>query len=147
MKRTLERTIFMLIGALIASIAYFIGNMDRRAEAQEVEVKFDKIICDRIFARKITTVNIVGEEIMLTNKAGNGGIALNFKDGNPNLETGMTSPKGSRISMQTKEDGAAIAITSNDRPTNFEDSGIFVVSTPTESAIFVERQKTAYEKR
>ena len=147
MKRTLERIAFMIVGALIAFIAYFIGNMDRSAEAQEVDAKFDKIICDHIFARKVTTVNIVGEEIMLANKAGNGGIALNFKDGNPNLEMGMTSPKGCRISMQAKEDGGAIAITSNDRPTNFEDSGIFVVSTPTESAISVERHRIAYEKR
>ena len=35
MKRTLERSIFMLIGALVASIAYFIGNADRGAQAQE----------------------------------------------------------------------------------------------------------------
>ena len=147
MKRTLERITFMIVGALIAFVAYSIGNMDGGAEAQEGGTKFDRIVCDRIFAREVTAVNIVGEQITLSNKEGNGGIALNFKDGNPNLEMGMTSPKGCRISMQAKEDGAAIAMTSNDRPTHFRDAGIFLVSSPAESAIFVEKHKIAYEKR
>lgn len=35
MKRTYERILFMVIGALIAGIAYFVGSSDYTAEAQD----------------------------------------------------------------------------------------------------------------
>ena len=47
MKRTLERATFMIIGALIACIAYFIGNIEYDVEAQDTDrlEVFDTIIC------------------------------------------------------------------------------------------------------
>ena len=35
MNKTVERLIFMIIGALLVSIAYFVGNTDKTAEAQQ----------------------------------------------------------------------------------------------------------------
>ena len=45
MKFTLERVTFMIIGALIASIAYFIGSTNPGVEAENRVTTFDKIMC------------------------------------------------------------------------------------------------------
>ena len=47
MKRTLERATFMIISALIACVAYFIGNIGYDVEAQDTDKLevFDTIIC------------------------------------------------------------------------------------------------------
>ena len=42
MKRTLERIGFMLIGAILVSIAYLLGNADRDANAQE-KTEFESV--------------------------------------------------------------------------------------------------------
>ena len=46
MKRTFERILFMLIGALIASYAYFTGNTSNDVNAQGTQK--DKIQCDAL---------------------------------------------------------------------------------------------------
>lgn len=43
MKRTLERVLFMLIGAVLVGIAYFLGSADRHATAEGV-TRFEDVV-------------------------------------------------------------------------------------------------------
>ena len=62
MNRILERITFMVIGALIASITYLVGNADRGAEAQEGVVRVKQITrFDRIEVSEIVLKNENGE--------------------------------------------------------------------------------------
>ena len=53
MKRTLERTTFMLIGALIATIAYLVGNADRGAEARSDRRFYGITEMDELHCKKL----------------------------------------------------------------------------------------------
>lgn len=54
MKRTLERIAYMVIGLLIASLAYIVGNADRGVEAQDNVTRFDIIECSEIILKNGT---------------------------------------------------------------------------------------------
>lgn len=54
MKRILERITYLVIGLLIASLAYFVGNAERAVEAQENVTRFDTIECSEIILRNGT---------------------------------------------------------------------------------------------
>ena len=49
MKRTIERLLFLLVGALIAASAYTMGNADHSATAQEDITRFDTVSCKQLF--------------------------------------------------------------------------------------------------
>ena len=52
MKRTFERILFMIIGALIAFFAYTVGNIDRDADAQSQNLGRE-VQCDVLYAKRI----------------------------------------------------------------------------------------------
>ena len=54
MKRIFERITYMVIGLLIASIAYLVGNADRGVEAQDNVTRFDTIECSEIILKNGT---------------------------------------------------------------------------------------------
>lgn len=99
MKRTLERSAFMLIGALIATIAYLIGNGDRSAEAQRYHPREDKAF-DEIYCRRLS---IRGE--------GTGSITLEVVNGKPVLDLITRNVKeGGRITLFADNDMASIQL-------------------------------------
>ena len=54
MKRILERITYLVIGLLIASLAYFLGNAERAVEAQDNVTRFDTIECSEIILKNGT---------------------------------------------------------------------------------------------
>lgn len=52
MKRTFERILFIIIGALIAFFAYLDGNADKGADAQDQNIA-KEIQCDVLYAKRI----------------------------------------------------------------------------------------------
>lgn len=130
MNRTLERTTFMVTGALIASIAYFIGNADRSAEAQEGVARVEKITqFDRIEV----------SEIVLKNK--NGEIFLGFKQDDtaeeeeliPTIELrakGDEVSGGGRIILRVENNASKIRVTTTVPPfENLLSEGIRLLAT------------------
>ena len=51
MKRILERITYLIIGLLIASVAYLVGNADRGVAAQDNVTRFDTIECSEIILK------------------------------------------------------------------------------------------------
>ena len=51
MKRILEHITYLIIGVLIASVAYLIGNAGRSLEAQDNVARFDTIECSEIIVK------------------------------------------------------------------------------------------------
>ena len=99
MKRTLERSAFMLIGALIATIAYLLGNSDRAAEAQRYHAREDKAF-DEVYCRRLS---VRGE--------GTGSISLEVVNGKPILELITRNVKeGGRITLFADNNKAAIQL-------------------------------------
>ncbi|MDE0425389.1 MAG: hypothetical protein OXN25_11010 [Candidatus Poribacteria bacterium] len=110
MNRILERITFMVIGALIASITYLVGNADRGAEAQEGVVRVKQITrFDRIEV----------SEIVLKNE--NGEIFLGFKKDDtaegdlvPTIELGAKGDDlsgGGRIILRVEDNAAKVRVT------------------------------------
>ena len=98
MKRIVERSTFMLIGALIASIAYFIGNVDRGVEAQDGITRFDKIECN---------------ELMVSGRSQDGTLGwtiITVVDGQPRLSIGKNKFGTDNIMLQVADNSAAIGI-------------------------------------
>ncbi|MCY3739859.1 MAG: hypothetical protein OXH00_02430 [Candidatus Poribacteria bacterium] len=54
MKRILERITYLVIGLLIASVAYLVGNADREVAAQDNVTRFDTIECSEIILKNGT---------------------------------------------------------------------------------------------
>ena len=150
MKRTLERTTFMLIGALIASIAYFVGNADRGADAQlsdsdlsvlrrgarvfEGVTMFDTIFCDSIFVKGD------GDEpaqITVTNKEGTGYISLSFKNGAPMFQLANHKAGGVLMTAEGEEKGTGIWVTGTEKAENKKDFGILLVAEPNNATIHI----------
>lgn len=123
MKQRIERSTFMLIGVLIASIAYFIGNADRGAEAQDGITRFDKIECN---------------ELMVSGRAQDGTLGttmITAVDGQLGLFMAKSQDSTESIILQVTDNFAAIGINhildSNPVPgilmkTDLEVSGILV---------------------
>lgn len=97
MKLLLERSIFMLIGALIASIAYFIGNADRSAVAQDGFTRFDKIECSELMVNGKSQDGISGF------------LYLHSKDDKPALELRRGENSGYML-LKVDEAGAGILL-------------------------------------
>ena len=98
MKRIVEKSTFMLIGALIASIAYFIGNADRGAEAQDGITRFHKIECS---------------ELVVSGRAQDGTLgmtAITAVDGQPGLFMTINKDGTESILLQVADNFAAIGI-------------------------------------
>ena len=75
MKRTIERILFMIIGALIAFFAYMVGNTDRNAEAQNQNLG-KEISCDVLYAKRIFVAEpSIGGIVMGAFKKGEYGIS------------------------------------------------------------------------
>ena len=95
MNRILERSMFLIIGALIATVAYLIGNADRDADAQDEFARFDKIICRGIF---------------LTNEDNTNGIELFFDEtGSPKIFL-RDKKSGEKISLGVVNNGPLILV-------------------------------------
>ena len=63
MKRTYERILFMVIGALIAFFAYMVGNTDRSANAHEDEKKL--MTCDYLHVRETIMIGKPSRDISI----------------------------------------------------------------------------------
>ena len=143
MKRTLERTTFMFVGALIASIAYFIGNANHGANAQDGVTQFDVIEC-----RKLRVLDSVNES---------GYILLGLdNNNNPTLTLANTRAKeGGMLMLETSHDFAAIQLTTQDRILTTQDrtkikskhGGIIITTLSNSSAITVEGKVHLPEQR
>ena len=109
MKRTIERLLFLLVGALIAASAYTMGNADHSATAQENITRFDTVSCKQLF--------IVNEDddpkILLTTTNGTPVIVLKGKDdGHMLLE--ITAKGQPILSLLGQDDGAKVALSVKD---------------------------------
>lgn len=125
MKRIVERSTFMLIGALIASIAYFIGNADRGVEAQDGITRFDKIECNQLVVSGRSQDGTLGATV------------ITAVDGQPGLFMNINKDRTENIILQVTDNFAAIGINhmlsdSNAAP------GILMKTDPDASGIRVE---------
>ena len=80
MKRTFERILFMIIGALIAFFAYMVGTTERGAEAQR-EVQGKVIECDRLITNEIIVSNKEGG-VLIEASEKQIGISTVYRDSN-----------------------------------------------------------------
>ena len=124
MKRIIERSTFMLIGALIASIAYFIGNADRGAEAQDGITRFDKIECSELIVSGrsqdgtlgMTTITAVdGQPVLFMTKAKDRTQSLILQVTDKSAAIGINhmlsrSNAAPGILMETDPDGSSLQV-------------------------------------
>ena len=146
MKRTLERSIFMIIGALIASIAYVIGNADRGAEAQDrskIPKVFDTIWCRSLVVSGGNVDDIPKRSGMITFTIGDDGsaeFAILTADGN----------RSGAILMKTDDESAVINLTTENR-IDFkepgEQPGMTLGVFKNDASIVVEDKTLILEKR
>lgn len=133
MKRIVERSTFMLIGALIASIAYFIGNADRGVEAQDGITRFDKIECN---------------ELIVSGRSQDGTLGMTLitaVDGKPRLLMSLIKEdRTESILLQVADNFASIGI--NHMLSRFDATpGILMKTAPDTSSIQVE-DKVVFSK-
>ncbi|MXZ00596.1 hypothetical protein F4Y93_08110 [Candidatus Poribacteria bacterium] len=108
MKRTLERVTFMIIGALIACIAYFIGNTEYDVEAQDTDrlEVFDTIICRSLIVQGGNVDDMPKRSGTITFTVGDNGeaeFAILTADGNRSGAIIMkTDDESARIMLNTK---------------------------------------------
>ena len=109
MKPTLERVTFMIIGALIAYIAYFIGNIEYDVEAQDrdkLPKVFDTIVCRSLIVQGGNVDETPKRSGMITFMVGDNGaaeFAILTADGNRSGAIIMkTDDKSARIMLNTK---------------------------------------------
>ena len=127
MKRALERGTFMFIGALIASIAYFVGNADRGAEAQRFQPE-DKVF-DEIYCRSLS----------IRDDQQTGSIRLYVVNGVPVLTMWSKNAKeGGRIELLANDERAGISMKTQ---SDSDDAGILLVTDSEEgSALILDRK-------
>ena len=118
MKRTFERTTFMIIGAIIAIIAYGIGNTNRGAEAQDrnkIPQVFDTIWCRSLVVAGGNVDDIPKRSGMITFAVGDDGsaeFAILTADGN----------RSGAIIMKTDDESATINLNTQNR-IDFKEAG------------------------
>ncbi|MDE0685826.1 MAG: hypothetical protein OXI63_23090 [Candidatus Poribacteria bacterium] len=128
MKRIYERVLFMVIGALIASFAYLVGNVDKGANADDLG---EMIMCDTLYVTQRIVVGDPRKNVLLlsTNeeqptihmRLGNVDdpqgiieIGVNEKSAGIAMESGgPDNPKGN-IGIFASETGSGISITDKD---------------------------------
>ncbi len=122
MKRTYERLLFMVIGALISFTAYIIGcvshteNIQAQAIGEKVIQTTAQQVSDEIVTRKIRVVNAEGETIVTVGEiGGNGSILVNNKEGKRNVAIGSVG--GGWLSIHPDDGGlGAIIRTTGNTP-------------------------------
>ena len=112
MKRTFERLAFMMIGAVIAGIAYFAGNADQAAQAQDIG---ELLRCDTL---------LVGKRIIVGGGDPNGNfITLEVYEDNAVINVtqgGLPTRAKGRVTLLAHEDQAMITLNKGGLPPNTE---------------------------
>ena len=110
MKRTFERLAFILIGASIACIAYFVGNADKSAQAQDIG---ELLKCDTL---------LVGKRIIIGGTDPNGNfITLEVYEDNAVINVthgGLPTRADGRVTLQVHKDQAMITLNKGGLPPN-----------------------------
>lgn len=108
MKRTLERLAFIIIGASIACLAYFAGNADKDAQAQDIG---ELLRCDTL---------LVGKRIIIGGGNPNGNfITLEVYEDNAVINVthgGLPTRAKGRVTLQAHEDQAMITLNKGGLP-------------------------------
>lgn len=141
MKRLLERTTFMIIGALIAGVAYLAGNADRGAEAQDGITIFEQIACKKLIVKEDSGTGMIKlgftsagnpqillsdgttEELIVIALGESTGMAVQVHggfvhmgrndEGNPSLLFNANGDTGGYIKFGVNHEAAAIAMRTN----------------------------------
>ena len=93
--RMMERLIFLMVGAIIAALAYAVGIADRNATAQLDTGIFETVICNEL-------VIMDGLESKMV---------MSVKDGIPMFVIGSKPGEGGRIEIMAQGEGGMISIT------------------------------------
>lgn len=146
MKPTLERVTFMIIGALIACIAYFIGNIEYDVEAQDTDrlpEVFDTIICRSLIVQGGNVDDMPKRSGMITFTVGDNGaaeFAILTADGN----------RSGAIIMKTDDESAKIMLNTKNRieyKEPGEQPGITLGVFKNDASMVVENKTLILEKR
>ena len=106
--RMMERLIFLMVGAIIAALAYAVGIADRNATAQLDTGIFETVICNEL-------VIMDGLEAKMV---------MSVKDGIPMFVIGSKRGEGGRIEIMAQGEGGMISIT-NTRDVDIK-KGVFL---------------------
>ena len=106
--RMMERLIFLMVGAIIAALAYAVGIADRNVTAQLDTGIFETVICNEL-------VIMDGLEAKMV---------MSVKDGIPMFVIGSKRGEGGRIEIMAQGEGGMISIT-NTRDVDIK-KGVFL---------------------
>ena len=93
--RMMERLIFLMVGAIIAALAYAVGIADRNATAQLDTGIFETVICNELIIMDGLEAKMV----------------MSVKDGIPMFVIGSKRGEGGRIEIMAQGEGGMISIT------------------------------------
>ena len=93
--RMMERLIFLMVGAIIAALAYAVGIADRNATAQLDTGIFETVICNELIIMDGLEAKMV----------------MSVRDGIPMFVIGSKRGEGGRIEIMAQGEGGMISIT------------------------------------